>query len=53
MTASTDLVFTLGKMDANTRVTGTMVNNMVMASTDKQVDKSVAAAGKKANASHG
>lgn len=53
MTASTVSVCTLGKITASTKVTGTMVNSMVTAFTDKLMGRRDAADGKKGSGSRG
>lgn len=53
MIESTDLVFILGRMADNTKVTGIMVSSMVKEFTDNHLELSVAANGRTASVLHG
>jgi len=53
MTVSMDLESTPGRMDVNTKDTGTMVNSTVMEFTDRPMELSVVDAGKKENVCSG
>lgn len=53
MIESTDLVFILGRMADNTKVTGIMVSSMVKEFTDNHLELSVAANGRMASVLHG